>query len=147
MWPRRKHTVHSPYTENRIGPRFHPPFDVISPRGVSRRAEGRCVGEPIGDKVGHALRRARRARGLTLREVGVRSGGMFTPTAVAGYERGERSISLQRFCDIAAFYGIAPEDLLSEARASDDREPVVDLTPFESPAPTSGGRKGRARSA
>lgn len=83
---------------------------------------------------GRALRRARMARGLTLRDVGYRSDGAFTPTAVAGYERGERSISLQRFCELAAFYGVAPERLLAEILHPDDA--LVDLTPFEPPAPT-----------
>jgi transcriptional regulator with XRE-family HTH domain len=97
---------------------------------------GCCVGKPIGDQVGRALRRARLTRGLTLRDVGTRSGGIFTPTAVAGYERGERAISLQRFCQLAAFYDVAPEDLLAEALQPDDREPVVDLTPLEEPTHT-----------
>jgi transcriptional regulator with XRE-family HTH domain len=87
--------------------------------------------------MGGALRRARIARGLTLREVGVRSGGRLTPTAVAGYERGERSISLVRFCELAYFYGIAPERLLAEALHPGDGRFVVDLTPFEAPALTS----------
>ena len=95
---------------------------------------GCCVGKPIRDQVGSALRRSRQAQGLTLRDVGIRSGGIFTPTAVAGYERGERSISLQRFCDLATFYGVAPEDLLAEALHPDDLEPIVDLTPFDEPA-------------
>ena len=51
----------------------------------------------MGEEVGRALRRARLARGLTLRQVGERSLGAFKPTAVAGYERGERAISLKRF--------------------------------------------------
>ena len=89
------------------------------------------MGKPIGDQVGRALRRARHAQGLTLRDVGIRSGGIFTPTAVAGYERGERAISLERFCELATFYGVAPEDLLAEGLHPGDREPVVDLTPLE----------------
>lgn len=100
---------------------------------------GCCVGKPIGGQVGRALRRARQARGLTLRDVGIRSGGIFTPTAVAGYERDERAISLQRFCELATFYGVAPQDLLAEALHPDDREPVVDLTPLEEPVNTSSG--------
>jgi transcriptional regulator with XRE-family HTH domain len=86
--------------------------------------------------MGGALRRARAARGLTLREVGIRSRGRFTPTAVAGYERGERNISLVRFCELAFFYGIEPERLLAEALHPGDGRFVVDLTPFEEPALT-----------
>ncbi len=88
----------------------------------------------IGNDVGRVLRRARAARGLTLRDVGIRSDGRFTSTAVAGYERGERKISLQRFCELANFYGVEPERLLSEALHPNDRDLVVDLTPFEEPA-------------
>jgi len=93
--------------------------------------DGGSVGKPIEDQVGRSLRRTRQSQRFTLRDVGIRSGGIFTPTAVAGYERGERAISLQRFCELATFYGVAPEDLLAEALLPDDREPVVDLTPFE----------------
>ncbi len=81
--------------------------------------------------MGRTLRRARAARGLTLKEVASASGGRFSSTAVAGYERGERNISLQRFCELADFYGIEPERLLADALHPDDRERVVDLTPFE----------------
>jgi transcriptional regulator with XRE-family HTH domain len=94
------------------------------------------VGKTIGGDAGRALRRARTARGLTLRDVGIRSAGRLTPTAVAGYERGERKVSLQRFCELAVFYGVEPERLLAEALHPDDRELVVDLTPFEEPART-----------
>jgi transcriptional regulator with XRE-family HTH domain len=65
-------------------------------------------------QVGRALRRARQARDLTLRDVGERSNGGFKPTAVAGYERGERSISLERFCELSELYEMAPERLLSQ---------------------------------
>ena len=92
--------------------------------------EASKLGKTIGGDVGRTLRRARAARGLTLKEVGIASGGRFTPTAVAGYERNERAISLQRFCDLAAFYGVAPERLLSEALHPGEGE-LVDLTPFE----------------
>ena len=94
------------------------------------------MGKMIGGDVGRALRRARTARKLTLRDVGIRSSGKFTPTAVAGYERGERKISLERFCELAIFYGVAPERLLAEALHPDDRELIVDLTPLEEPART-----------
>jgi transcriptional regulator with XRE-family HTH domain len=96
------------------------------------------VGKLTGEKAGRALRRARHARGLTLRDVGIGSGGTFSPTAVAGYERGERSITLQRFCELATFYGVAPEVLLAEA-LQDGLDPVVDLTPARGSRRTSTG--------
>ena len=94
------------------------------------------VGKPIAEDVGSAMRRARLARGLTLREVGTKSRGVLTPTAVAGYERGERGISLQRFCDLATFYGIPPEQLLAEIlHGVPTRAELIDLTELEERQP------------
>lgn len=84
--------------------------------------------EEILEETGHALRRARRARGLTLRDVGTDSQGQFKPTAVAGYERAERAISLERFCALAQLYGMSPERLLSQIlwRIGGRPEPILD---------------------
>lgn len=81
-------------------------------------------------EIGRALRQARQARGLTLRELGQRSAGRFKATSVAGYERAERKITVERFCELAAFYGVAPARLLGYAlRAANGVPPVViDLT-------------------
>ena len=94
---------------------------------------------PRGDitvEVGRALRRARTARGMTLRDIGTISKDRFKPTAVAGYERAERAISLERFCDLAQLYGMAPERLLAQvmwrvagrAQPTLDHEKVSDLS-------------------
>lgn len=72
------------------------------------------MSDDFGRQAGRVLRRARLSRGLTLRDVGVRSGGNLKATAVAGYERGERSISLARFCELCAVYEIPPPRLLAE---------------------------------
>ena len=84
-------------------------------------------------ETGRALRDARLARGLTLRDVGTRSNGLFKPTAVAGYERAERGISLERFCDLARLYGMAPERLLLQIlwRMAGGPEPSIDRTKVE----------------
>ena len=81
-------------------------------------------------ETGRALRRARLARGMTLRDVGVRSNGQFKPTAVAGYERGERGIGLERFCELARLYGMGPERLLLHImwRMARRPEPIIDRT-------------------
>jgi transcriptional regulator with XRE-family HTH domain len=87
------------------------------------------VGEGLAEQVGAALRRARKERGLTLRAMSARSGGAFKPTAVAGYERAERSISLQRFCQLAELYGVPPEILLAQIMRAGEQSPAsVDLT-------------------
>jgi transcriptional regulator with XRE-family HTH domain len=77
---------------------------------------------------GTVLRRARRRQGLTLQGVWARSGGRFKPSAVGGYERGERSISLERFVALANLYGVAADELLGEILAHispSGRAPVI----------------------
>jgi hypothetical protein len=76
---------------------------------------------------------------MTLQSVGVSSGGTFKPTAVAGYERGERHISLQRFCDLARFYEIRPELMLAEIMQGIGDVPdviIVDVRPSEERTPS-----------
>jgi transcriptional regulator with XRE-family HTH domain len=84
----------------------------------------------IAKEVGRALRRARQAREMTLRDVGVASKGQFKPTAVAGYERAERNINVERFCELALLYGMAPERLLSQIiwRVEGRPEPTIERT-------------------
>lgn len=69
---------------------------------------------------------------MTLRDVAVRSKRRFKPSAVGGYERGERGISLERFCDLTAALGVPADRLLSQilSRVTPHgrREPSVDLT-------------------
>jgi transcriptional regulator with XRE-family HTH domain len=91
-------------------------------------------------EIGRALRRARLARGMTLKQLSVASAGRFKPTSVAGYERGERSISVVRFCELCRLVGVPPDRLLGEilraARADPDL--VIDLTHLERLGPSEG---------
>lgn len=89
--------------------------------------------EPLEIEIGMALRRARQARGLTLRQVASLSEDRFRATSIASYERGERSISLVRFVELCRFYGAAPDGVLAEIlRSAEGKpEPVVDLTALE----------------
>lgn len=89
--------------------------------------------ERLATEIGRALRRARRERGLTLRQVGQRSRDRFKPTSVAGYERGERSVSVERFCELSAMYGIPPDRLLADAlrRWGGRPEVAIDATRVE----------------
>jgi transcriptional regulator with XRE-family HTH domain len=72
------------------------------------------MGDDFADEIGRALRRARAGRGLTLRQVATVSGGQFKATSVAGYERAERTISVERFCRLCRLYDIAPQTVLAE---------------------------------
>jgi transcriptional regulator with XRE-family HTH domain len=86
----------------------------------------------LREAIGESLRKARRRQGLTLRDVGRLSGGMFKPSALGGYERGERAISLERFGSLAVLYGIPADQLLREALERTFPEPrtpmVLDLS-------------------
>jgi cobalt-zinc-cadmium efflux system protein len=85
------------------------------------------------------LAELRTDRGFTLHEVQERSKGIFKASALSGYERGERSISLERFRELTAFYSVAADAALTEilalrgeeapgARAIDVTEDTIDLT-------------------
>src|SRR3990172_6767596 len=109
-------------------------FFHLRQRGPAR------VDAEIALEVGRALRHARRSRGLTLREVGMRSGGALRPTAVAGYERGERDISLRRFIQLAGLYAIPPARLVGEIdrRIQDRPQVTIDVPAIERLGTTEG---------
>src|SRR5439155_18186131 len=92
-------------------------------------------------EIGRALRRARLAQGLTLKQLAAASAGRFKPTSVAGYERGERGISVVRFCELSRVYRVPPDRLLTEIlrAAQADPELVIDLTHLERLGPAEGG--------
>src|SRR5437667_12816195 len=92
-------------------------------------------------EIGRALRRARLAQGLTLKQLAAASAGRFKPTSVAGYERGERSISVVRFCELSRVYREPPDRLLTEILRAVQADPVlvIDLTHLERLGPAEGG--------
>ena len=79
---------------------------------------------------------------MTLRQVGLASQGRFKSTAVAGYERAERSITLERFYELARLYDMVPERLLSQIawRVADGPDPMIDLSKIDLPAAEGAGR-------
>src|SRR5687767_12671422 len=99
----------------------------VKPRAATRCAPSQCVERrTMGKKnliereiegfaavAGDVLRQVRQGRRLSLRQVTVRSGGRFKPSSVASYERGERSISLERLFALAEVYGVAPERIVA----------------------------------
>ncbi|HUF58984.1 MAG TPA: helix-turn-helix transcriptional regulator [Actinomycetota bacterium] len=88
----------------------------------------------IAFETGRALRRARRMRGLTLRKVSDLTEARIKPTSIAGYERGERSISLERFCELCELYSVPPHSILGDIWRSVQgiAEPDIDLAQLES---------------
>lgn len=91
------------------------------------------MADVIRSHVGIGLRRARLARGWSLRAAAEASSGRFAATSIAGYERGERAISLERFVELCRLYAVSSERLLAstERAASDRTPPIVDLGRLE----------------
>jgi transcriptional regulator with XRE-family HTH domain len=89
----------------------------------------------LATALGIVLREARRSRGLTLREAQEASGGEYRVSTLAGYERAERMLTLERFCGLAGLYGFAPEELLArvlvERSRGSRRSVVIDLSRLE----------------
>lgn len=73
-----------------------------------RRERDKRYAELVGEK----LRRMRQDRNMSLQEVCVRSGGSFVVSTLSAYERGKRSLSLERLCELAAIYGQSPMAML-----------------------------------
>lgn len=110
------------------GPRGWPTLGRIG--DTETRASARRFRRALGG----ALRNARRGLGLTLHDVEQRSPS-FRPSSLGSYERGDRSISLERFIQLALVYGIPADQLLAEAldrMAPGERiEVVLDLSQLE----------------
>jgi transcriptional regulator with XRE-family HTH domain len=77
---------------------------------MDERPEGRD--KRYAELVGEKLRRMRQDRGMSLQEVCSRSGGSFVVSTLSAYERGKRSLSLERLYELASIYGQSPMTLL-----------------------------------
>ena len=81
--------------------------------------------EEFNYALGQRLRAARRHRGWSLGDVEAHTDGEFKASVVGAYERGERSISVQRFARLSDIYGTDPADLLPASGTEGDL--VIDL--------------------
>lgn len=75
--------------------------------------------EKFNISLGQRLRAARRQRGWSLGEVEAKTDGEFKASVVGAYERGERSISVQRFVRLAESYSVPAGDLLPPIPSGD----------------------------
>jgi transcriptional regulator with XRE-family HTH domain len=64
---------------------------------------------------------------MTLRGASRASRGRFKPSSIAGYERGERAITVQRFCDLAEVYEVEPARLLDGILTDARGESTIEL--------------------
>ncbi|MFA9429661.1 helix-turn-helix domain-containing protein [Egicoccus sp. AB-alg2] len=99
-------------------------------------------------RLGCRLRDIRRQQGLSLADVEVRSDGVWKAVAVGAYERGQRNLTIARLAQLAHFYGVPLQDLLTpvhrpepveHAAGASVRRHVLDLRRLEdgegTPAP------------
>jgi transcriptional regulator with XRE-family HTH domain len=77
------------------------------------------------ERIGERLRAIRRQRGWSLREAEQASGSVFSASALGTYERGERSLSVERLHRLARLYRVPVDRLLPDEpdrpRPDDDR--------------------------
>ena len=86
---------------------------VIGRRSIASDQEGPI--HPFRKALGEILRETRLEVGLTLRQLEMATQGRFKPSAVGGYERGERDISAVRLVELADALQTRPDALVAAA--------------------------------
>ena len=82
-----------------------------------RRAYDSVMTDPdYAMRLGNELRATRERKGLSLPEVEERSTGAFKASVLDRWEKGQRDPSWPRLQELARFYGVAPAQLVPEAR-------------------------------
>jgi transcriptional regulator with XRE-family HTH domain len=81
--------------------------------------------DTLAEETGAALRRARQARKLTLRDAVRASSGAFKVSTLASYERAERTLPIERFFRLAFLYNISPVRLLADVLRRVEGRPSV----------------------
>src|SRR5205807_8604758 len=114
-------------------------------RGTLRGLEGQAVDDEMESDyarmIGERLRAIRRQRGWSLRDAENASGSEFSASALGTYERGERSLSVERLHRLATLYRV-PVDRLLPRTPGDVRtdngdglappdDVIIDLTALE----------------
>lgn len=86
--------------------------------------------------LGSRLRAIRTQQGLSLQGVEQKSDGHWKAVVVGSYERGDRSVTVQRLAELADFYGVPVQALLPDAAPSGPSDPppklVLDLERLQS---------------
>lgn len=94
-------------------------------KAFDRDHVGRIMFDTLADEVGGALRRAREARKLSLRDATRVSSGTFKASTLASYERAERAVPVERFFRLAFLYEISPVRLLADVLRRVEGRPSV----------------------
>lgn len=85
------------------------------------------MSDPVSRDVGRRLRAIRRQQGLSLDDVEAMSEGRWSSSAIGAYERGYRTLSIERLRALADFYGVPMSVLLTPVpkKESDQFEKVM----------------------
>jgi transcriptional regulator with XRE-family HTH domain len=98
------------------------------------------AGSDYARLIGESLRAIRRQRGWSLRDAELASGSEFSASALGTYERGERSLSVERLHRLATLYRVPVDRLLpheagdrpaESGQAGPPDEVIIDLTALE----------------
>ena len=104
---------------------------VYDPALTSEAVISKSGSKGLTIAVGATLRAARLQAGLSLEQLSRRSGGRYKSSSLGGYERGERTLSVPRFCDLAELLGMPADQMLAQALGTLDpehhREVLIDL--------------------
>lgn len=68
--------------------------------------------------IGARLRRVRHQQELSLADVQARSDGRWKAVVVGAYERGDRSVTVERLAELASFYDVPLADLLPDPQVT-----------------------------
>jgi len=77
--------------------------------------------------LGARLRAIRTQQGLSLHGVEEKSRGRWKAVVVGSYERGDRSVTVQKLAELAEFYGVPVAELLPEGRVPSGAEPATKI--------------------
>ena len=73
------------------------------------------------------LREIRRAQGLTLKQVEIRSRGLWKGVVVGSYERGTRTLSLEKAILLCEFYGVPAQALFGDNDNQVNQNPRISV--------------------
>jgi len=79
------------------------------------------------EEIAQAMKTVRKAKGLTLKEVEEKSGGVWKAVVIGSYERCDRALSVKKAINLANFYQIPLEELLG-LRTSQKSAPKGKIT-------------------
>jgi transcriptional regulator with XRE-family HTH domain len=88
------------------------------------------------NRLGEHLRDVRRQQGWSLNDIEVASEGLFKASVLGAYERGDRTVSIERLRQLAEFYRVSVGELLPRASTrephrAEEGQVVIDLVALE----------------